>query len=359
MPVEFGIWRIDGGLQRVPFERLRDESQLEAVLEQDVSILGLDVMIIGRQVLTAYGKRLDLLAIDAEGDLYAIELKRDRTPREVVAQVLDYGSWVKDLGHEEITDLFAGSHKGARLEEAFEDRYGGTLPEVLNQNHHLVIVASELDNSTERIVLYLSAEFAVPVSVLFFRYYVDGDRQYLARTWLNAPTDADATVTQPGKVKSAKEPWNGEDFYVTVAEGPHRNWDDEIRYGYISSGGGKRYSSPLNQLFVGARVFAYIPGVGYVGVGTVTEPAQPVIDFKVDVNGEQCRLLELPLKAPNLAELTQPDNMEYVVRVVWTITLPREQAIKEKGLFANQNSACKLRNRFTLERLTERFGLAS
>jgi len=38
------------------------------------------------------------------------------------------------------------------------------------------------------------------------------------------------------------------------------------RYGYISSGGGKKYTSPLNQLFVGCRVFAYIPGTGYVGV---------------------------------------------------------------------------------------------
>ena len=46
-----------------------------------------------------------LLAVDAGGDLYAIELNRDRTPREVVAQVLDYGSWVKDLGHEDISAL--------------------------------------------------------------------------------------------------------------------------------------------------------------------------------------------------------------------------------------------------------------
>jgi hypothetical protein len=29
-----------------------------------------------------------------EGRIHVIELKRDRTPREVVAQILDYGSWV-------------------------------------------------------------------------------------------------------------------------------------------------------------------------------------------------------------------------------------------------------------------------
>jgi hypothetical protein len=45
------------------------------------------------------------------------------------------------------------------------------------------------------------------------------------------------------------------------------------------------------------------------------------------------------------------------VLVDWMKTLPREQAIWEPGMFANQNTACKLRNQFTIERLTERFGL--
>jgi Endonuclease NucS len=358
VPVEFGIWRIDGGLRKVPFVKLGDESRLEDILVRDVSILGLDVMVVGRQVATSYGKRIDLLAIDAGGDLYAIELKRDRTPREVVAQLLDYGSWVKDLGHEDVSALFSEHHHSARLEEDFENRFGDVLPDALNQEHHLVIVASELDNSTERIVLYLSGEFSVPVSVLFFRYYVDGDREYLARTWLNAPTSAEAATAMQGKAKT-REPWNGQDFYVTCGEGPHRNWDDEIKYGYISAGGGKKYTSPLNQLFVGCRIFVYIPGTGYVGVGTVTDTAQPVTEFTIDVDGERKTLLELPLKAPSLSEYTEADNMEYAVRVDWIRTLPRDQAIKEKGLFANQNSACKLRNGFTLERLTERFDLDS
>ena len=51
---------------------------------------------IGREVETDFGGSIDILCIDAEGDLVIVELKRDRTPREVTAQALDYASWVTD-----------------------------------------------------------------------------------------------------------------------------------------------------------------------------------------------------------------------------------------------------------------------
>src|SRR5699024_7131206 len=115
MPVEMGIWRIDGeGPRRLTASRLPSEATLENFLEQDPALLGTKLLVIGRQVRTPYGKFLDLLAIDADGNLHVLELKRDRTPREVVAQVLDYGSWVSTLGRDEIIDL-ANTH----LDEPF------------------------------------------------------------------------------------------------------------------------------------------------------------------------------------------------------------------------------------------------
>src|SRR5262245_8169719 len=106
MSVEIGIWRVDDDLTRLSSSSMPNENQLEQVLAKDVSILGLDLMVIGRQVTTAFGKRIDLLAIDGEGNLVVVELKRDRTPREIVAQVLDYGSWVVDLGYADVVELF-------------------------------------------------------------------------------------------------------------------------------------------------------------------------------------------------------------------------------------------------------------
>jgi hypothetical protein len=39
----------------------------------------------------------------------------------------------------------------------------------------------------------------------------------------------------------------------------------------------------------------------------------------------------------------------YVVPVDWIATRAHGQAIGQRGLFTNQNSACKLRNQFTLQ----------
>lgn len=148
MPVEMGMWRIDGGSPR------RLTETLETFLEQDPSLLGTDLLVIGRQVRTPYGTFLDLLAIDVEGNLHVLELKRDRTPREVVAQVLDYGSWVSTLGRDEIIDL-AGAHLGGPLASAFAEIFGDSLPDEINTDLELTIVATELDASSERIVTYL------------------------------------------------------------------------------------------------------------------------------------------------------------------------------------------------------------
>jgi hypothetical protein len=130
------------------------------------------------------------------------------------------------------------------------------------------------------------------------------------------------------------------------------------KYGFVSAGGGRWYTATLRQLSPGARVFACIPQVGYVGVGRVLETAVPVTRFEVSVDGARVPLLQAPLKAPNVEEHTANDDvMEYAVRVLWDKTVPREAAVWEKGMFANQNTVCKLRSSFTLERLYDRFDI--
>ena len=163
------------------------------------------------------------------------ELKRDKTYRDIVAQALDYGSWINTQRDEDIAGIYAryreqrfSSEPDKSLDEAFRERFAvRDMPDDLNSSHELVIVASSLDSSTERVVNYLSEVHGVHINAVFFRVFKDGDREYLTRAWLTAPT-ADAGGRP--EVRSAKGDWNGE-YYGSF--GGNRDWDEAVKYNYF------------------------------------------------------------------------------------------------------------------------------
>ncbi|MEB3012829.1 hypothetical protein VJI77_07505, partial [Parvimonas sp. D2] len=89
------------------------------------------------------------------------------------------------------------------------------------------------------------------------------------------------------------------------------------------------------------------------GVGIVKGGATPIKKFDVEANGKKIPLLSAKVLAPQMNENSDdPEKSEYAVAIEWIKTVPVEKAIWQKGFFANQNTVCKLRNRFTLEKLT-------
>ena len=358
MPVEIGMWRIDGDSpRRLSRGVLPSEAALEDFLERDPSLLGEPLLVIGRQVRTPFGKMIDLLTMDGEGNLRVLELKRDRTPREVVAQVLDYGSWVTELDRDKIIEI-ANNHLDTPFEEAFAEVFDAPAPDELNTELQLTIVATELDDSSERIVGYLR-DFGVPINAVFFAYMEDDDRRYLARSWLAATNQSAGPA--PARKHSKKADWNGRDWFVTFGEGPHRAWEDARRYGFVSAGGGEWYSRSLRRLPEGARIFVHIPKHGYVAVGETLGEAKPFDEALVRSGEQWTRLADCDLSAPyehhEPGEAPEEDDTEYVLPVRWIVNVPRSEAYLVKGMFANQNSAGKLRQQFTLERLTAHFGV--
>ncbi|REJ05128.1 hypothetical protein DY023_11155 [Microbacterium bovistercoris] len=351
MPVEMRMWRIDGQNPKpLTPAALPTENELHQFLRQDPSLLGTALLVIGSEVITPYGKRLDLLAIDADGNLHVLELKRDRTPREVVAQVLDYGSWVSTLSRDDVIDI-AEKYLGQPFEASFEDVFGVAPPDELNGELQLTVVASALDPSSERIVTYLRG-FGVPINAVFFTYIEDDDRRYLARSWLATSDERSASGSAKSAAKRAA--WNGLDWYVSF--GGDRSWDDAGRLGFVSAGGGKFYSQTIRALPEGARVWVNVPQVGYVGVGIVTGPAVRFENARVTVDGASVPLATQPLTGSYTHQGAETDDdAEWVVPVTWLRKVPEKDAYWEKGLFANQNSACKLRQEFTLDRLAQHF----
>ncbi len=192
------------------------------------------------------------MAVAPDGSLIIIELKRDRTPREVVAQALDYASWVTQLDAAKMAQIYRRFSDGRDLAEDFHDRFRAELDEEdWNQSHQIVIVAADLDDSTERIIKYLD-DSGIPINVLFFQVFESGEAKLLSRVWLVDPSE-----TQTGGPTGGPR-WNGE-YYVSYGGRP---WEDARGYGFISGGGGRWFSNTLKHLSSGDRIWVNIPGKG-------------------------------------------------------------------------------------------------
>ena len=211
MGEEIRIWQVSENdhLSEINRQKLDLEDRLEQWLVEDISILSSSFLIIGSQVETDYGKYIDLLCIDSNGDLVVVELKRHKTSREVTAQALDYASWVKELTHERIVNLanvyFA--KKSTNFEKAFQQKFGIEIPEILNDSHAMLIVASEIDESTERIIRYLSGSFGVNINVAQFQYFKkQNGEEFVARFFLIEQSEVEQKAISKGGSKRAPNP---------------------------------------------------------------------------------------------------------------------------------------------------------
>jgi hypothetical protein len=326
---------------------LNKESLIEDWVAADPNLLGLDALIIGRQVPTDHGKFIDLLAMDATGALIIIELKKDRTPREIVAQVLDYASWVRTLTTPEIYER-AEKFLNKRLVTAYRERFSEAIPDQLNASHSMLIVASELDPASRRIVEYLSEEHGVAINTVFFNVFESNGQEWLTTDFL-----LDQEEVEERSERKVRPPWSGY-FFANAGLNEKRSWDDYRKFGFIAAGNGEFYSKRLDQLSVGDEVFVFDKGNGYIGYGVVTTEKTLAAQFQTP-DGP---LLEQPLLGQNLGhDADNPELAEYVVGIDWKKTFDRNQGKWFKGAFANQNIVCKLRDQATVDFLKAEFGL--
>lgn len=364
MPIRNAIWTV--GPQPAPLSetRLPTERVLEDMIVAAPRILSDEWMLIGRQERTGTGGIIDLLAIAPDGALVLIELKRERTPREVVAQAIDYAVWVEGLEAQDIAAIYGRFAPGRDLGADFRDRFGQPLDEdTLNDSHQIVIVATHLDDSSERIVAYLNKR-DIAINVLCFQVFTHGEQQLLSRSWLLDPVQTQVSAAAAPRTRGVREsePWNGE-FYASFGHGLGRDWSEAVKYGFISAGGGAWYSNTLNLLAPGDRVWVKSPGQGFVGVGEVTGPCEPASSFRISTPDGERAALDVLSKATYHREFKDdPERSEYFVPVKWLHTVPLNQAVNEIGLFGNQNTVCKPTTpkwRHTVDRLKERWPSAA
>ena len=268
MPTEIKLWRIEEDRPKpVSQDKLDLESRLENWIRDDIGLVNDDLLVIGQQVPTDHTGDIDLLAMDSEANLVILELKRDRTPRDIVAQILDYASYVQKLGLSRIQGIAVNSDflDGKSLEEAFSEKFGFDLPEFVNQTHRMYIVASSLDSATERIVGYLSETHGVDINVATFAYFDVGGQEMIGRSML---LDEEAVQTRSEIRRTSKRRQNltQAELRDIAAENKVAELWDRAYYGFrpISQGTTRSLSTLSFQIRivgVGLRSFlSIVPG---------------------------------------------------------------------------------------------------
>lgn len=324
---------------------LVNELELEELIYNNIEIIDKNLLAINHQIILPSGKILDILCMDPNGDLTVIELKKDMTPRDVVAQILDYASCVSKYSFADIAERFDGKN-GQTLAESFKAKFGTDIDEDnFNINLKMIIVASKMDSSTERIIDYLRNTYKVNINILFFSVYNCGDDRIISRVWHEEPNDEDFII------KSSNAAYGSNEYYVSYGINDVRTWEDAVKYGFISAGGGLWYTKTLKSLTPGNRVWVNIPGKGYTGVGIVTESVCIAKDALFDGKSFSELGLNEYLYSPD-----DDDAAEYIVKVNWLKTVDIKDAVKEPGFFGNQNSVCLPHNSkwdYTLKRLRE------
>ncbi|WP_434317550.1 hypothetical protein [Leifsonia sp. P73] len=187
---------------------IRWERDLERHLFEHPELLGL--LIFGWQVSAGLMRRIDLLGIDAAGDIYVIEVKRKVPSDRVVAQVLDYVHWARTATLDQLIAVAARRRVRLDLLAAFKQRFGHPLPERSNRTVRIIIVAAALDLRTYRSLEVLNDG---PHPAVALRYRVTGDSIALKEI-----QEGDVAPQRNGKAIKSTAPAPS-----IAMDGPHRD----------------------------------------------------------------------------------------------------------------------------------------
>ena len=162
--------------EQLPFQVDHEESVLEEWLESNPDGILEDgrVLIIGRQVRTDLGAYIDLLGVDREGNAVVVELKRDRTPRDVVAQALEYAAFAARLDVDALEGILRVYEHDESLSLADHHREHFEAEEyeavAFNKNQHIVVVGQRVTPEIRQTAAFLGSK-GIRVTCVEFTFF--------------------------------------------------------------------------------------------------------------------------------------------------------------------------------------------
>lgn len=171
---------------RLSEEGFREEDLQEWIIERPTELLQDELLLIGREVtVQGLGDAIDLLAIDPDGNLVVIELKRGSLKDPVDFQSLKYAAFTGHWDYEHLKSQFETFRSGAgrhlfESDTSFQDELDEFCNEdySINQDQRIVLVGEDIRERLHLIVRWLS-DRDVDVTVVTAELLTDGEQHYL------------------------------------------------------------------------------------------------------------------------------------------------------------------------------------
>lgn len=248
------MWRIQGrDLKPLNGAEIPSESFLEDWIARDSTILGEELLTIGRQVQVEDVKdRLDLLAIDRDLNTVIIEIKKGSVKGGVDIQCLKYASYISNWNFDQLREVAEAYFKDNKVDKTFANALQEFMEEVkdyedVNRRQRIILVGEDFDDKILSVGRWLVNQ-GVSIKLVRISYLTDGTNFFLRPDAILAPA---APVLQPA---AKGRPWieNGREWhlkqrcnkqaaskleelveFMTSLEGVDTSWNQEFYVAFI------------------------------------------------------------------------------------------------------------------------------
>ncbi|MDD3772570.1 MAG: DUF4268 domain-containing protein [Weeksellaceae bacterium] len=165
----------------------KEREHLQEWLEHNPEVFGEELLFIQKEFdgFDDTRERLDLLAIDKQGNLVIIENKLDDSGRNVTWQVLKYASYCSSLSKQQIKDIYQAYLTKTGSETTSEENIAEFLDaedfgEIqLNQNQRIILVSGDFRKEVTSTVMWLLTKYNLKIQCFKSTPYSFGEEIFL------------------------------------------------------------------------------------------------------------------------------------------------------------------------------------
>lgn len=227
-------------ISEVEFSRLRlqERRDIQEWIAANPVILGEDLLIIGKEFsgFDRTNERLDLLAVDLDGKLVVIELKRDDTGADAHWQAIKYASYFRHATPDDIVSMlsdYAGLSDAEATDQLLHhlqaDDFGG-----LNNDQRIILASHRFAPEVTSAVMWLNEKAPIEnlITCIQLVPYHDTNNGtlYVQANTLIPLSGIDEFIVKPGRPTRQEHVGGGSSFASNLKRAYERNKDDAVTH---------------------------------------------------------------------------------------------------------------------------------